>query len=140
MTGEGDRLGEINRVSGSRDVSRSAPVLTGILTGKELEMLGGVFQISDLQLRADIESQGRIHIKSKSGIEHLSEEGRVISAVMFLSAFCELYATWIELDQTNRYPPAGFFEKIYKNLEEVGVGFNQSIEPVLERYKDKRGE
>ncbi len=46
-------------------------------------MIGGIFGVRDISLRADIETEGRIHIKSKDGIKHLESEGRIIVAVSF---------------------------------------------------------
>ncbi|WP_222915138.1 hypothetical protein [Natrinema sp. SYSU A 869] len=83
VIGERDMIGGVNRVSGSADAARSAPVLTGILSGKHLSMIGGIFGVRDISLRADIETEGRIHIKSKDGIKHLESEGRIIVAVSF---------------------------------------------------------
>lgn len=140
VTGANDAYGGINRVSGSQNIAQSAPVLTGILAGGQVTMLGGIFSIGDVSLRADIESKGRIHIKATQDITSLESSGRVIVALEFAQRMCSMYDSWIQSDVLNKYPPVEFFDEIHQNLKVAGVGVDFSIEETLQYYRSKRGE
>jgi len=140
VTGKTDIFGQENRVSGSQNVARSAPVLTGILARKAVSMLGGIFRIDDVTLRADITSEGRIHIKVDRDIAHLGSAGRVIAAVQFAQRLCNIYSEWKDGGVQNRYPPDDFFEQTYRNLNDAGIDLTFSIDETLEYYRDKRDE
>jgi len=140
VIGDTDVHGRVNRVSGSQNIARSAPVLTGILSGKTLSMLGGIFRIDDVTLRADIEAEGRIHIKVDQDITHLESVGRVIVAVQFAQRLCSIFDDWRNTDVQNKYPPENFFEETYQNLKDAGIDVQFSIEDTLKYYREKRGE
>ncbi|MFY4811615.1 hypothetical protein ACOJIV_02760 [Haloarcula sp. AONF1] len=132
--------GRSNRVSGSTDVGRSAPILTGILAGKQISMLGGVFTVGGLSLNADIEESGRVHIKSEYDMVQLESEGRVVSSVTFLRELCNLWEQWRDLPPSEQFPPDEFFEQMYHDLNAAGVEVQFSLEPIIEEYRQKRGE
>ncbi|WP_158055873.1 hypothetical protein [Halorussus halophilus] len=138
VVGDRDRVGSFNRVSGSTDVGKSAPVLTGILNGKNISMLGGVFTLDGIKITADIEVDGRIHIKTDNTINQLNQEGRIVTSVVFLQGLCKLREHWQKLENSKRYPPIEFFEEISDNLENAGVEVQIAIEPVIEEYRKKR--
>jgi hypothetical protein len=137
VVGEEDLVGSSNRVSGSANVTKSAPVLTGLLRGKRISMLGGSFLLDRISLYADIEAEGRIHIKSEYDFKNLSPEGRIVTSITFLKEFCELWDNWTQLDSEEKYPPTEFFREIYSNLERAGV---QVISPdqIVKEYEQKR--
>ncbi|WP_144240052.1 hypothetical protein [Haladaptatus cibarius] len=140
VVGEQDAVGRVNQVSGSDNVARSAPVLTGLLRGKKITMVGGIFEVGGIQMSVDIRSEGRIHIKSDKDISKLESEGRIVTSVSFLHEFCNLYDSWKSLPNSERYPPTAFFNQIYEGLGEAGFNLEFSVESVLEEYKQKRGE
>jgi hypothetical protein len=140
VIGETDAHGRENRVSGSRDITRSAPVLRGILSGKRVSMLGGLFIINNVMLRADIEMEGRIHIKTDKDIGYLEPPGRMIVAVQFADKLCQLYTKWEQGEFEDKYPPSEFFTDTYEDLDTAGVELDFPIDEVLENYQSKWGE
>ncbi|QGA81816.1 hypothetical protein [Halomicrobium sp. LC1Hm] len=140
VIGDQSEFGKSNRVSGSVDASLSAPVLTGILVGKDMAMIGGIFNLEGVMLTVDVESDGRVHIKSGQDLSEFGSEGRIVSSITFLRELCILWEHWCSLPPNKKYPPDDFFINSYERLQSAGVNVDYNIDPVIDEYRQKRGE
>jgi len=140
VEGGSDQIGQSNTVSGSVDVTRSAPVLLGILNQKRLSMIGGDFFINGVSMDVEIASPGKIHVKASNDIQNLNSSGRVITSLSLIREICSLWEYWLDLDPRDKYPASSFFKEFYKSLNRSGVEVSVDIDPVVREYKQKRGE
>ncbi|WP_336358539.1 hypothetical protein [Haloarcula sp. CGMCC 1.6347] len=140
--GKSTDFGEMNRASESEDITRSTQVLLSILTVQgELTMLGGMFNYNNNYISADISENGRIHIKANSGdIKTFSDLRRVLISVDFVRELAFIYEYWEGLQPNERYPPLEFFEDLKDRISEPGTEFELSLDPVIEKYREKRNQ
>lgn len=136
---EPDLFGQRNKVDDSTDITKSTPVLMGVLQQKGLVALEGVFGLGDKFVRARISTEGRIHIKADHAIEGSTDIERMSISIAFLKEFTRLYKEWQKLDAEQRYPPTDFFKDIYKECERQGVEIQFSIDDVIQKYRQKGG-
>lgn len=139
-TGDEDNYGGRNEVGDSADISKSVPLLDGILRGKDLAMLEGDFVVHDNHVTAKVESRGRVHVKaSKGDVRSANPLRRVTLSLQFLIEFTSLYEQWRnDMANTDKYPPDDFFTDIYNECDTQGNHITYSIKPVRDEYRRKR--
>jgi hypothetical protein len=139
-TGREDRFGRSNIVNDSTDVSKSVPLLTGVLQQKSLFMLEGDFSVGEHTVTAQIK-QNRVHIKaSKGDIRRSNPVRRMALSLEFLTQLAHLKEEWVDLAPKEKYPPLYFFEEMYEECKRQGVKVEFSPEPVLKKYASLRNE
>lgn len=136
---EPDLFGREGRVTDSTDVTKSIPVLQGILRQMGVVQLEGVFNLQGFFVHARISSEGRVHILADHAIEGSPDIERVAISVAFLQAFSELYEDWVTNTGSDKYPPEQFFVDIYEECKRQGVDIQYSIDEVIEEYRQKGG-
>lgn len=136
---EPDLFGREGRVTDSTDVTKSIPVLQGILRQMGVVQLEGVFNVAGFFVRARISSEGRVHILADHAIEGSPDIERAAISIGFLREFTSLYEDWIESDGESKYPPKQFFIDIHEECERQGVDIQYSIDDVIEEYRQKGG-
>ncbi len=136
---EPDLFGREGRVSDSTDVTKSIPVLQGILRQMGVVQLEGVFNLSGFFVRARISSEGRVHILADHAIQGSPDIERAAISIAFLQKFVSLYENWLEEDGENKYPPEQFFVDIYEECNRQGVEIQYPIDDVIEEYRQKGG-
>lgn len=136
---EPDLFGQRSKVDDSTDITKSAPVLMGVLRQKGLVALEGVFGLGGKFVRARISTGGRVHIKADHAIKGSSDTERMAISIAFLKEFTNLYKRWQNLDAEKRYPPTDFFKDIYEECERQGVEIHFSIDDVIKKYRRKGG-
>ncbi|AHZ22016.1 hypothetical protein E6P09_07495 [Haloferax mediterranei ATCC 33500] len=138
ITGEErDFFGKHSKVGDSTDVTKSAPVLMGVLQQKGLVSIEGVFGLSDKFVRARISDEGRVHIKADHAIAGSSDFERIAISIAFLRLFTSLHDEWKQMDPKDRYPPLEFFMDIYNECKRQGVNITFSIDDIVEEYRKK---
>ena len=134
---EKDRFGKRNQVDDSTDITKSAPILIGVLRQKGLVALEGVFGVGQKLVRARISEEGRVHIKADHAISGSFPIERMAISLAFLRSFMTLYDEWKGLEGEEKYPPIQFFEDIYEECKRQGLEITFSIDDVVERYRQK---
>ncbi|MFY4811611.1 hypothetical protein ACOJIV_02740 [Haloarcula sp. AONF1] len=134
---EPDLFGKHNKVDDSTDITKSAPVLIGVLSQKGVVALEGVFGMAGRFVRARISTDGRVHIKADHAIQGSPDVERMAIALAFLKELTDLYQHWQNLDSEDRYPPLEFFTDIYEECERQGVEVTFSIDEVVDEYRQK---
>ncbi len=134
---EADLFGREGRVTDSTDVTKSIPVLQGILRQMGVVQLEGVFNIEGFFVRARISSEGRVHILADHAIEGSPDIERIAISVAFLREFTSLYEEWQTKSGEDKYPPEQFFVEIYKECKRQGVDIQYSIDEVIEEFRSK---
>jgi hypothetical protein len=133
-----DRYGKRSRVDKSTDITKSTTVLIGLLRGKDLTRLEGVFEVEDEFVKANIEVGGRVHVKASHSIEGAEKIHRMSLAITFLREFISLFEYWEELPSEQKYPPLEFFEELYDECEKQGAEVTFPYDDVVETYRQKR--
>lgn len=135
-----DRYGKRSRVDKSTDITKSTTALIGILRGKDLTTLEGVFEVQDKYVKANIEVGGRVHIKASHAIEGSDQLERMCLAIMFLRELLSLFEYWENLPGEEKYPPVDFFTELYEECEKQGAELTFSYDDVIEIYRQKRSQ
>lgn len=137
---EPDLFGQQGRVEDSTDVTKSTPVLMGVLRQMGIIDLEGVFSIAGKFVRARISSEGRVHILADHAIAGSPDIERMSVSIAFLKELIELFDEWEGgMENERKYPPEQFFEDIYKECERQGVEITFSIDDVIREYRQKGG-
>jgi hypothetical protein len=136
---EPDLFGQQGRVADSTDVTKSTPVLMGILRQMGIMELEGVFSIAGVFIRARISSEGRVHVLADHAIQGSPDIERMAISIAFLKEFIDLFDQWERMENERKYPPEQFFEDIYKECERQGVEIRFSIDDVIREYMQKGG-
>ncbi|MFC7028538.1 hypothetical protein ACFQH8_16135 [Halomicroarcula sp. GCM10025710] len=97
IEGEEDRFGRSNRVDDSTDIAKATTILMGILRGKEMAFVEGIFGMHGKFVAARIETGGRIHIKAEQDIDGSSHLERMALSVSFLRELLTVYDHWQSL-------------------------------------------
>jgi len=95
---EPDLFGQHSKVDDSTDITKSPPVLIGVLQQKGLVALEGVFGMAGRFVRARVDTGGRVHIKADHAIQGSSDIERMAISLAFLKQFTKLYEHWRNLD------------------------------------------
>ncbi|NGM68786.1 hypothetical protein G6M89_07150 [Natronolimnobius sp. AArcel1] len=136
---EPDLFGQQGQVADSIDVTKSTPVLMGVLRQMGIIQLEGVFSISGVFLRVRISSEGRIHVLADHAIKGSPDIERMAVSIAFLKEFIDLFDQWQRMESERKYPPEQFFEDIYKECKRQGVEIQFSIDDVIREYRQKGG-
>lgn len=134
---EKDRFGKRNRVDDSTDVTKSTTALMGILRGKSLTDLEGVFEIDGNFVAAEIASEGRVHIKAEQAVSGASDIRRMALSLNFLDSLISLYNAWQDFPSKDRYPPEEFFKEIHEECKKQGAEVTFPVDNVVEKYRNK---
>jgi hypothetical protein len=134
---EPDLFGQHSKVDDSTDITKSAPVLIGVLSQKGVVALEGVFGMAGRFVRARISTDGRVHIKADHAVQGSPDVERMSIALAFLKELTKLYQHWQNLDSEDRYPPLEFFTDIYEECERQGIEVTFSIDEVVDEYRQK---
>lgn len=136
---EPDLFGQQGRVEDSTDVTKSTPVLMGVLRQMGIIDLEGVFSIAGVFVRARISSEGRVHVLADHAIEGSPDIERMSISIAFLKELIGLFDQWQQMESERKYPPEQFFEDIYNECERQGVEIRFSIDDVIREYRQKGG-
>jgi len=137
IEGEEDRFGRSNRVDDSTDIAKATTILMGILRGKEMAFVEGIFGMHGKFVAARIETGGRIHIKAEQDIEGSSHLERMALSVCFLKELLAVYDHWQSLPSEDKYPPVEFFKNLYEECERQGAEITFPVDDVIKRYREK---
>ncbi|MFK8214635.1 hypothetical protein [Haloferax volcanii] len=139
-TGREDLFGKSNVVNESTDISKSVPLLTGLLSRKSLNMLEGHFTVGEFTVNAQIRPN-RVHVKASFGdVANADPLRRVLISNEFLRELSNLRVKWESLPPKKRYPPLDFFYELYEECRDQGVRLEFSPDKVLTKYANLRGE
>jgi len=140
ITGERDTFGSVNRVEDSVDISRNIPILTGILRGNRISMIGGGFDYLGEKINLEINKSGRIHFKAgKGGLSVRNPLARMATSVALIHTFTEVYDRWKNLPDSSKYPPVSFFEQLYNDLQQQGVTVDEVNLDTISKVHGGRG-
>jgi hypothetical protein len=137
IEGDEDRFGRSNRVDDSTDIAKATTILMGILRGKEMAFLEGVFGMHGQFVKARIETGGRIHIKADQDIKGATHLKRMSLSMAFLTELLKVYEQWTSLDPKDKYPPVEFFQNLYDECERQGAEITFPADDVIETYRQK---
>lgn len=136
---EPDLFGQQGQVEDSIDVTKSTPVLMGVLRQMGIIQLEGVFSISGVFVRARISSEGRVHVLADHAIKGSPDIERMAISIAFLKELIDLFDRWRNMDNEQKYPPEEFFKDIYDECKRQGVEIMFSIDDVIREYRQKGG-
>jgi len=137
---EEDMYGKEVSVDRSTDVTKSTNVLSGILRGKDLIGLEGIFNARGNFVKANIQVGGRVHIKVSQDIADVEDLQRMSLALVFLRELLGLYEEWEEKPGSERIPPPEFLEEVYEECKRQGEEPVFSFDHVVEQYRNKRAQ
>ncbi|MWG34619.1 hypothetical protein [Halomarina oriensis] len=137
IEGDEDRFGRSNRVDDSTDIAKATTILMGILRGKEMAFVEGIFGVSGQFVKAQIETGGRVHIKAEQDIDGGDPLKRMALSVTFLTELLKVYDHWESLDSGEKYPPDEFFYDLYDECERQGAEITFPADEVVEKYRQK---
>lgn len=137
---EEDMYGKEVSVDRSTDITKSTNVLSGILRGKDLIGLEGIFNARGKFIKANIQVGGRIHIKVSQDIADVNDLQRMSLALVFLRELLRLYEEWEEKPGSDKIPPPEFFEEVYEECKRQGEEPVFSFDHVVEQYRNKRAQ
>ncbi|MFC7251104.1 hypothetical protein ACFQJ5_14815 [Halomicroarcula sp. GCM10025324] len=137
IEGEEDRFGRSNRVDDSTDIAKATTILMGILRGKEMAFVEGIFGMHGKFVAARIETGGRIHIKAEQDIDGSSHLERMALSVSFLRELLTVYDHWQSLPPEDKYPPVEFFKNLYEECERQGAEITFPVDDVIKQYRQK---
>lgn len=137
IEGDEDRFGRSNRVDDSTDIAKATTILMGILRGKQMAFLEGIFGMHGQFVKARIETGGRVHIKADQDIVGANHLKRMSLAVTFLTELVKVYEYWKDLNPKDKYPPVEFFENLYEECERQGAEITFPADDVIETYRQK---
>jgi hypothetical protein len=127
-------------VDRSTDVTKSTNVLSGILRGKDLIGLEGIFSARGNFIKANIQVGGRVHIKVSQDIADVDDLQRMSLALIFLRELLELYEEWEEKPGSEKIPPPEFLEEVYEECKRQGEEPVFSFDHVVEQHRNKRAQ
>ncbi len=134
---ERDLFGQQGQVEGSIDVTKSTPVLMGILRQMGINQLEGVFSISGVFVRARISINGRVQVFADNAIKGSPDIERMATSIAFIKEFTNLFNKWQQMKNEDKFPPKQFFTDIYKECQRQGVEIKFSIDDVIREYEEK---
>lgn len=135
---EEDMYGKEVSVDRSTDITKSTNVLSGILRGKDLIGLEGIFNARGNFVKANIQVGGRVHIKVSQDIADVEDLQRMSLALVFLRELLRLYEEWEEKPGSEKIPPPNFLEEVYEECKRQGEEPVFSFDHVVEQYRNKR--
>ncbi|WP_150123058.1 hypothetical protein [Haladaptatus sp. R4] len=136
--GDGSEFGRQLSVNGS-DLEKDMSVIAGLLTGKKLNQLGGVFSIEGHYVDLTLHSNGRIHIKAAEDIQRSNSLVRYLTAINTIESITKLYESWTHRPDERRYPPPDFYLNLREYAKSEGVDIQYNIRPPMEELAQKRG-
>lgn len=137
---EEDMYGKEVSVDRSTDITKSTNVLSGILRGKDLIGLEGIFNARGNFIKANIQVGGRVHVKVSQDIADVEDLQRMSFALIFLKELLSLYEEWEEKPGSEKIPPPEFLEEVYQECKRQGEEPVFSFDHVVEQYRNKRGQ
>ncbi len=137
---ERDRFGKKNSVDNSIDVTKSKPALMGLLEGKDLSALEGIYDQGGQSVQANISTEGRIHIKADQAVAEASDIKRMALSLRFIDALLRLYDSWQDWPAKERIPPIEFFEDIRDECEKQGAKIDMPMDHVASKYRELRND
>lgn len=137
---EEDRYGKEVSVDRSTDITKSTNVLSGILRGKDLTGIEGIFNARGNFIKANIQVGGRVHIKVSQDIADVEDLQRMSFALVFLRELMKLYEEWEARPSSEKIPPPEFLEEVYEECKRQGDEPVFSFDHVIERYRNKRAQ
>lgn len=137
---ERDRFGQRNSVDNSINVTKSKPALMGILEGKDLTALEGIYDQQGRSVKANVSTEGRIHVKVEQAIDEASHIERMALSLRFIDALLRLYDSWQDWSAQKRIPPMEFFEDIRDECEKQGAKIDMPLDRVASKYRDLRSD
>lgn len=137
IEGEEDRFGQSNVVDNSTDIAQAPNILMGILRGKEMTALEGVFETNGMFVNAELEVGGRVHVKAEQDIHEAKPIERMCITLTFLIELLSLYEQWEDLNPDDKYPPVEFFEEIYQECRAQGAEITFPVNDVINHYRQK---
>lgn len=137
IEGEEDRFGQSNVVDNSTDIAQAPNILMGILRGKEMTALEGIFETEGMFVNAELETDGRVHVKAEQDIHGAEPVERMSITLTFLIELLSLYEQWEGLDPDDKYPPIEFFEEIYEECRTQGAEITFPVDEVIDLYRQK---
>lgn len=140
LTGDQDAFGGSSAVEDSTNLEQSVPVIAAILRNKQIAELEGRFRIVGNSVGAKLQTDS-VHVKASYGdIANANDVRRMAITLRFLEEFSELKNHWETLDDTDKYPPLGFFQDLRSAAQNQGIDIQETHDEVLRRYAEKRGE
>lgn len=135
-----DMYGKEVAVDRSTDITKSTNILSGILRGKDLIGLEGIFSAQGNFVKASIEVEGRVHIKVSQDIANVEDIQRMSLALLFLRELLTLYEHWEKQSPSEKIPPPEFLEDVYEECKRQGEEPIFDFDHVMEQYRDKRAQ
>ncbi|MBX0287540.1 hypothetical protein EGH22_14500 [Halomicroarcula sp. F28] len=133
-----DRYGKRNQVDKSTDVTKSLPILLGILDGKDITSLEGIFDVRGNFVAASIELGGRVHVKVEQAIEDVEPISRMTLAILFIRELLSLYNQWESMSLKEKYPPDEFFLEVAEECKRQGSEPTFSFDNVIKENRQLR--
>ena len=135
-----DMYGKEISVDRSTDITKSTNVLSGILRGKDLIGLEGIFNARGNFIKANIQVGGRVHIKVSQDIAEVDDLERMSLALVFLRELLSVYEEWESKPASEKIPPPEFLEEVYEECKRQGEEPVFSFDHVVEQYRNKRAQ
>ena len=138
LSGDIDEFGGQSSVSDSVDISRSLPIIAGLLRGQEIDELGGHFRMADYRIEFTIDSDASIHIKTGGSLSELDNLRRMLIALNVQYEFLDLYQYWEQLPNTEKYIPKKFYDDLVQFSEKLGFKSSISVDDRLKELDQLR--
>lgn len=133
-----DRYGKEVSVDRSTNITKSTNILSGLLRGKDLIRLEGIFSAKNNYIKASLEVGGRVHIKVSEDIAEVNDLERMSLALVFLRELLSTYEEWERKPGEEKVPPPEFLEELYEECKRQGEEPVFSFDDVIEQYRNKR--
>ncbi|TKX47533.1 hypothetical protein EXE41_04730 [Halorubrum sp. SD690R] len=142
MSGDLSNFGKRNDVGDSRDITKSHPIIAGMLDDRDFEKLEGIFKVDDVEVDAQLWRDGRIRVMAQEDVGDASDYGRVLITNKFLREFLDVYLEWRSMDPTRKYVHPDYFELLHERAKNLprSATYDFDFNALVQRYAHLRGE
>lgn len=142
MSGNLSNFGKTNDVGDSKDITKSHPIIAGMLDDRSFDKLEGIFEVADTEVDTQIWDDGRIRVMAQEDVGRASQYERVLITNKFLRELLNVYIEWRSMDPINKYVHPGYFADLHdraKNLPRSAT-YDFDFDALVKRYADLRNE
>jgi hypothetical protein len=142
MSGSLSNFGKTNDVGDSKDITKSHPIIAGMLDDRSFDKLEGVFEVGGIEVDTRIWDDGRIRVMAQEDVGRASQYERVLITNKFMREFMNVYLEWREMDPADKYVHPEYFASIHeraKNLSREAT-YNFDFDALVKRYANLRNE
>lgn len=142
MSGDLSNFGKTNDVGDSRNITKSHPIIAGMLDDRNFEKVEGVFEVVDTEVDAQVWKDGRIRVMAQEDVGSATQYGRVLMTNKFLREFLNVYLRWRSMDPNKKYVHPKYFASLHERAKNLprSATYDFDFDALVGRYADLRDE